>query len=144
MTTYGIGAGLWLTGVLWLIFHYFMVRQTAFGPAPDPWEHRWLSMHGLFAFATLWVFGVLWGRHIVAGWRSGQRRATGTTLFLVLIGLVITGYLLYYPLGDDSPSAMAIWHWAIGLPLVIVFLIHRFWPALSRGLGQVRVEGDPK
>ena len=83
VTTYIIGAGLWLSGVLWLIFHYFMVSQTAFGPQPHPLEHWWLSAHGLFAFATLWLYGLLWGRHIVVGWNSKKRRITGSTLFAI-------------------------------------------------------------
>ena len=64
---YGVGGGLWLTGILWLIFHYFLARETALGPSPNPLEHWWLSLHGLFAFATLWVLGLLWGAHIVNG-----------------------------------------------------------------------------
>lgn len=132
-TTYVIGAGLWLSGVLWLIFHYFMVRQTAFGPQPHPLEHWWLSAHGLFAFATLWQFGLLWGRHIVGGWNSKRRRVSGSTLFVILLTLVVTGYLLYYPPTEESHAPVALIHWIIGLPIALVFVVHRYWRALAGG-----------
>ena len=137
--TYLIGGGLWVTGVLWLIFHYFMVRQSDFGAQPHPLEHWWLSMHGLFAFATLWLFGLLWGRHIVGGWKSERRRISGSLLLVVLLTLVITGYLLYYPPTEDSLSVIALVHWLIGIPIVGFFVVHRFWRRLARRSQVLRV-----
>jgi hypothetical protein len=129
---YGVSAGLWLTGGLWVIFHYFVTRKTAFGPSPHPLEPWWLSLHGLFAFATLWMLGLLWGAHIVGGWRSGRRRITGSVLALVLLELTATGYLLYYPPNDDWLPPLALAHWAVGLLLPAPFLVHRLWRRFSR------------
>lgn len=129
---YVIAAGLWLTGALWLVFHYFLMRQTAFGPAPHPLEHWWLSLHGLFAFLSLWMFGWLWGRHIVWGWKAGRHRLTGGLLFGLLAELIITGYLLYYPPSDDSQAVIAVMHWTVGVGLLIPFFVHRFWRRTSR------------
>ena len=128
----GVGAGLWLTGALWLVFHYYMVRMTEFGPSPHPLEHGWLSLHGLFAFATLWMLGLLWGAHIVGGWTSGRRRITGSLLALALLELIATGYLLYYPPVEDSLATIAWLHWTVGLALPLPFLAHRFWRAGRR------------
>jgi len=122
---YSVGLGLWLTGLLWLVFHYFMARQTAFGPSPHPLEHWWLQLHGLFGFATLWMLGLLWGVHIVGGWKTGRRRVTGSLLFVILAELTITGYLLYYPPSDDAVSVIAILHWGVGLAIPALFLMHR-------------------
>ena len=140
--TYAIGGGLWVSGILWLILHYYMVRQTPFGAQPHPLEHWSLSLHGLFAFATLWLFGLLWGRHITSGWKSGRRRLTGSLLFVTLLTLVISGYLLYYPPTEEALAAIACVHWSIGIPFAIVFVAHRFWRQYShRGQSAVsRVE----
>lgn len=129
LTLYGVGLGLWLTGVLWLVFHYFMVRQTSFGPAPHPLEHWWLSLHGLFAFGTLGMLGLLWAAHIVGGWTSGRRRITGSLLALTLVALTLTGYLIYYPPSEDAAPAIGLAHWIGGLAAPIPFLVHRFWRA---------------
>ena len=129
---YGVGLALWATGALWLVFHYFMVSKTDFGPSPHPLEHWWLSLHGLAAFATLWMFGLMWGTHIVGGWQTGRRRITGSLLLLVLAELIGTGYLLYYPPGDDWVPTLAILHWAIGLAAPAPFIIHRFWARAAR------------
>jgi hypothetical protein len=98
---YVIGVGVWLSGSLWLLFHYFVVHPGPFGPASSPLEPWWLKLHGAFAFAAIWIFGLLWGVHIPAGWSGGRRRGTGGLLVTILGWLVLSGYLLYY-LGDET------------------------------------------
>lgn len=130
LAVYGVGLFLWLSGVLWLIFHYFMVQETEFGPAPHPAEHWFLSLHGLFAFASLWMFGLLWGSHIVGAWKTKRHRVSGSILFGILAALILTGYLLYYPPSDEAVAPIAVIHWGIGLAVVAPFLWHRFWRPL--------------
>src|SRR5262249_54829122 len=74
LAVYLISSGIWATGALWLLFHYFFVRETAFGPSPHPLEFWSRAAHGAFGFAALWLFGVLWGAHVIEGWRSLRRR----------------------------------------------------------------------
>jgi hypothetical protein len=124
---YGVGAVSWTTGALWLVFHYFMVRKTDFGPSPHPFEHWWLSLHGLAAFAALWMFGLMWGAHIAGGWKTGRRRITGSLLLLVLAELIGTGYLLYYPPGEGWVPTLSVLHWAVGLAAPLPFVVHRLW-----------------
>lgn len=122
----GIGLGLWSSGTLWLVFHYFMQRKGEFGPAPDPLEHWWLAAHGLFAFASLWLLGLLWGRHIVGAWKIGRHRISGVLLLGVLAVLIASGYLLYYSGSDETRSVVSLIHWTLGLALPLPFLVHRF------------------
>ena len=128
--TYGIGLGVWATGALWLVFHYFLRTRGVFGPAENPLTHWWLAAHGLFAFATLWLFGLLWGHHIVGAWKTGRHRVSGSLLFAVLAVLIASGYLLYYAGGDDTRSIVSILHWTVGLALPVPFLVHRLMKAV--------------
>ena len=128
--TYGIGLGLWLTGAAWLIYHYFLRTETAFGPAENPLTHWWLAAHGLFAFASLWLFGLLWGQHIVGAWKSGRHRITGSLLFSLLVALIGSGYLLYYAGGDETRSIVSLLHWIVGLAIPLPFFVHRFLKAV--------------
>lgn len=132
--TYAIGFGLWLTGAAWLVFHYFLKVQGEFGPAENPLTHWWLAAHGLFAFATLWLFGLLWGQHVIGAWKSGRHRISGSILFAILAVLIGSGYLLYYAGGDETQAITAVIHWGAGLALPLPFVFHRFRKAMARSL----------
>jgi hypothetical protein len=122
---YIISAGVWLSGGLWLLFHYFLVRQGEFGPTANPLEPWWLRLHGAFAFAAIWMFGLLWGVHITKTWPHRRRRWSGGILAGVFVFLIVSGYLLYY-LGDDAlRPIVSVFHWGIGLACPIFFLFHR-------------------
>lgn len=122
---YIIGIGVWLSGGLWLLFHYFLVKQGEFGPVANPVEPWWLKLHGAFAFAALWMFGLLWGIHITKLWPHRRRRWSGGILTGIFLLLIVSGYLLYY-VGDENvrPIISAL-HWVIGLACPGFFFWHR-------------------
>jgi hypothetical protein len=124
-SVYLVGAGLWLSGALWLVFHYSVRGTGEFGPPRHPLEPWWLEAHGAFAFASLWLLGLLWGVHMMAGWATGQRRWSGGFALAALGVLVLSGFLLYY-LGDDTLRAAAsLLHWSLGLASPLAFFAHR-------------------
>ena len=125
-TVYLVLIGLWSTGALWLVLHYFLTQQGEFGPAPNPFEHPMLAAHGFFAFATLWLFGLLWDRHIAVACDRGLRRSTGVVLVALAFILIASGYLLYYAGSDDVRAKVALIHEAVGLAALLPFLLHRF------------------
>lgn len=111
------GAGLWLTGAVWVIARYFLRRPGEWGPEPSVLEPWSLTAHGAFAFAALWTLGLLWGAHIVRAWATGRRRWTG---------LILTAWLLLY-ITDDGPGALVSpTHWIAGLALPIGYALHRW------------------
>src|SRR4051812_29690046 len=89
-TVYSVAIGVWLTGVLWLIFHYFLRTKTNFGMKNHPLELWWLKLHGAFSFGAIFVLGLLWGSHIVRGWNVNWRRKSGGTLAGTGIVLTLT------------------------------------------------------
>lgn len=123
-TVYGVGAGLWLSGAAWLVFHYFLQRQTEFGSEPHPLEFWSRAAHGLFGFAALWTFGLLWGSHIARGWKWRRHRLSGGVLAGVILWLIVSGYLLYYLGNETALNATQLLHWAAGLALPLPFLAH--------------------
>jgi hypothetical protein len=122
---YGVGAGLWLSGVLWLAFHYFLQVEGPFGVRPHPLESWWLPLHAGFGFATLWVLGLLWGVHVGRAWPTRLKRWSGSVLLAGLAVLVASGYLLYYLSNDALRADTALIHWILGLACPAIFLIHR-------------------
>jgi hypothetical protein len=123
---YAVGVGVWLSGALWLLFHYFLLRDGPFGPSPHPLEFWSRAAHGALGFASLWVFGMLWSAHLVEGWRSRRRRWSGSAAFALVAWLVVSGYLLYYLGNDGLISIISLLHWSVGLSLPVPFLLHRF------------------
>ncbi len=122
---YAVGLGLWLSGALWLLFHYFFEQKGQLGASPHPLESWWLTLHGAFGFAAIWTFGWLWRAHITGGWATRRKRPSGGLLVGTLAGLTFSGYLLYY-LGHEQLHALtSLLHWSAGLACPIPFLVHR-------------------
>ena len=84
-----------------------------------------LVLLGVLAFAALWLFGLLWGVHIVPGWSRGRLRKSGGWMVGSLIFLTASGYLLYYLTDDQSRSVASLLHWSAGLALPALFAVHR-------------------
>jgi hypothetical protein len=125
LALYVVGIGVWLSGGLWLLFHYLLLEQSEFGPKPNPLEPWWLKLHGAFAFAGIWLLGLLWGMHITIAWPLSRRRLSGGMLTGVLIWLTLSGYLLYYIGNDDARTIVSALHWGIGLGCPVFYLLHR-------------------
>lgn len=120
-----VALGLWSSGTLWLLFHHFFERPGQFGSRPHPLESWWLSLHGAFGLAAIWTFGWLWSAHITKGWATGRQRWSGGLLVVILGGLTVSGYLLYYVGQEQLRALTSLLHWSAGLAAPIPFLLHR-------------------
>lgn len=123
---YAVAALLWASGAIWLVAHYYLVAPGDFGPVTSPAEPWALTIHGGAAMAALWFAGLLWGVHVVSGWRGRRGRWSGGLLVGLLGLLAVTGYLLYYVSNDDLRGWTSIVHWVVGLAALPAFLWHRF------------------
>jgi hypothetical protein len=129
LTLYTSGAVLLASGLLWLALHYSVGGGA--GGLPHPLEAWAMRLHGLAAFAGLFVLGVIAGSHIPHGWRmSGRQRwapQRGTGLMLALLGgaLVLTGYLLYYFAPETVRPALGWLHTGVGLAMGAALAVHQ-------------------
>jgi hypothetical protein len=114
------------SGILWLVFHYFLMRQGEFGMEPHPLEAWWLRLHGAAAFVVLWFAGLLWGTHARPNLTRRHWRGSGIIIVTLLALLAISGYLLYYAANDGLHDGARLVHWVLGLALAIPLLIHIF------------------
>jgi hypothetical protein len=124
LALYAVAGGVWLTGGLWLLFHYFIHGQGEFGTTSHPLESWWLTLHGAFAFLSIWTFGVMWATHVVPGWATRRRRPTGIAMTTTVGWLMVSGYLLYYLGGEQSRFVAGLLHWSVGLGAPILFVVH--------------------
>lgn len=82
-----------------------------------------LKVHGGVAMVALVLLGALIN-HIRKGWRARKNRASGLTLVLVILFLVVTGYGLYYAGDEQLRSLISQWHAWIGLTLFLILPVH--------------------
>lgn len=136
-TLYFIAIGVFVTGGLWLIYHYFLRTPGPFGFKNNPLEVWWLKLHGGFSFASMWIFGVLWSVHVVRGWNMRWRRWSGGFLTGFVLALILTGYGLYYIDSREWREWTSIVHWVVGLASLALFFIH--W--LSKSMPHAREKG---
>lgn len=129
-TVYGVSFATWLTGVLWLIYHYFMATEGRFGPITHPLEPWWIRLHAAFSFFAIAVLGLLWGVHIVRGWNANWRRWSGGAMAGVFFVLIATGYGLYYVLDEEWRPRISVIHWVVGLAALVFFFVH--WLSKSK------------
>jgi hypothetical protein len=122
---YVVGTGLWLTGALWLLFHYLLKRQGWLGGV-QPLESWWLRLHGAFAFVAIWTFGLLWGTHVVPGWWTRRRARSGIVLVAFVAWLMVSAYLLYYLGNEEQRFIVSVLHWSVGLSCPVLFTAHRW------------------
>ena len=115
---------LWVSGALWLGFHYFLDVGTLFGAAPHPLERWWLRLHGLAVIATLPVLGSLAVDHAARAWRLRKNRWLGAVLTAYVIWLALSGYALYYFVSDANQTWLSLLHWVPGAGLVPVVAMH--------------------
>lgn len=126
---YGSGASLLLTGVVWLAVHYSIGAGA--GELPHPIETWCIRLHGLAAFAALFMLGVLAAAHIPRGWRLSfqqgwpQQKSTGAMLCGTAALAVLTGYVLYYFAPESLRPAIGWMHAVIGALLAVLIASHR-------------------
>ncbi|MEQ1667736.1 MAG: hypothetical protein ABL868_04715 [Sulfuriferula sp.] len=115
---------LWLSGALWLVFHYFLRVDGEFGVAAHPLEIWWLRLHGLLAFIMLVAVGSVLPIHVRRAWHLRKNRLTGLVMSTVLLWLALTGYALYYFSSDENEAWLPLLHWIVGLALPLMLIVH--------------------
>jgi len=129
LALYFTGALLMFSGAFWLVVHYSVGAGA--GELPHPIESWLIRLHGLAAFAGLFMLGVLAASHVPHGWRVTRRhhwssqRNTGVTLSALAIGLALTGYLLYYFAPEPIRPALGWVHSLLGLAAGLLIVFHR-------------------
>ena len=126
---YATGALLLATGLAWLALHYGVGAGS--GELPHPLEAWTMRLHGLAAFAGLFMFGVMAGAHVTPGWRltllrgwDGQR-SSGVMLCVVAALLALSGYALFYFAPESIRPALGWAHAFIGVLLGVLVASHR-------------------
>lgn len=121
---YACFALLWLSGSLWLVFHYFLRQPGEFDSTAHPLEIWLLRLHGLMVFAGLVALGSVITGHGKPAWRVKRQRRSGLTMAALFLWLSGTGYALYYFAADREESWLPLLHWGVGLAMPLLLAAH--------------------
>lgn len=121
---YGVTAALVVSGIAWIVLHYFFAREGEYGPTIHPAEPWMLKLHGAAAMAGLVIYGSLLPVHIRRAWAIRRNIFLGIGLVLFMLALTVTGYLLYYAGDEETRPVISAVHWIIGLVVPAVLLWH--------------------
>lgn len=121
---YSVFSLLWLSGALWLVFHYFMPVESEFGIAPHPAEIWWLRLHGLLVFAVLVALGTVLPVHAQRAWQLNKNRNSGLLMKILFLWLALSGYALYYFASDSNENWLPLLHWSVGLSVPLLLALH--------------------
>lgn len=135
---YGVVTLLWVSGALWLLFHYFLRTPGEFGTQAHPLESWWLRLHGLAAFASLVVIGSVLPVHARRAWQLKKNRGSGLSMKVITFWLSITGYALYYFASDTNAGWLPLLHWIVGLALPLMLVVH-----IRRGRARAKIAHKP-
>lgn len=123
-TVYATGAVLFLSGAAWLVLRYFMRPVSEFGETVNPLEPWAMKLHGAAAMASLFFVGSLLHLHIRRAVKAGRNLVAGWLLVATLLFLLLTGYGLYYVAGEADRPMWSLLHWAAGLAVALLFVLH--------------------
>lgn len=121
---YSVFSLLWLSGALWLVFHYFMRVPGEFGITPHPAEIWCLRLHGLMVFAVLVALGSVLSNHARRAWQLKKNRYSGLLMKVLLLWLAISGYALYYFASEGNENWLPVLHWGAGISVPLMLVSH--------------------
>jgi hypothetical protein len=119
-------AAIWLvilSGVLWIALDWYLDAEDYTDPL-RVWRHRVLVLHGVAAYALLWIVGRLYALHQQGNWQAQRNRASGLALSVALAVLAGSGLTLYYPPHEDWRDAFSLLHQVLGVALVLLVPLH--------------------
>ena len=119
---YTIVAVVFASGAVWTWLHHFARNENDFGSSPaETWT---LTIHGLFAAASLLVVGSMLPLHVKFAWRAKRNRFNGIFFISIVTLLILTGYGLYY-IGNERLRSWTSWiHLIVGLALPPLLALH--------------------
>jgi uncharacterized membrane protein len=121
---YILVAALTISGVTWLIAHYFLRSASEFGESIHPWEHPAMQLHGAFALLICIISGSLIHWHIQRAHQAKRNRASGWIMVSIMSLLLISGYGLLYLAGEESRFWWSTVHCVTGLSLPLLLILH--------------------
>ena len=124
---YLLSATLFLSGLAWLYFYYFIRIEGEFGLQIHPLQHTFLVIHGTSGLLFLIAVGSVLPMHVIRAWRLKRNRISGGIYLSLISLLTLTGIGLYYLGGEFTRNLASLIHWVIGLVFPVALGVHIYF-----------------
>lgn len=121
---YGMVAALFISGLAWLLAHFFLRVASEFGESNHPLEHWSMQFHGALILPLSFLAGGLLFQHMRRAHRAGRNRNSGWSMIVLLLWLALTGYALYYFASENLRPYWSLVHWVAGCALPLLLWLH--------------------
>ena len=121
------------TGLVYAWMVYLVHPSDPYAVVNHPWQPQVQHLHILAAPLLVFAAGLIWRRHVWAGWKKGgrDRLKSGVSLGLTLAPMVISGYLLQTAVEESWRRAWVVVHLVASGLWLAVYLVHQLWPSIS-------------
>lgn len=126
------------SGMAWMALGWLVDEQDYADPL-HTLRHRMLVLHGITAYALVWMAGRLSNLHQQGNWRAHRNRRNGLLLTAVLALLAVSGLCLYYPPHEDWHETISGLHQGLGIALALLLPLHLL---AARALRRIRTRPD--
>ena len=122
-----------VSGVLYGILKYFARNPDPYSRLGHPWQPAMLAAHVLAAPVAVFAIGLVFRRHALPRWRTGERdgRSSGGILLFLGIALIASGYVLPVLTGDAARRWTGWIHAGIGVLVAGAYLLHPKKPRVT-------------
>jgi hypothetical protein len=116
-----------LSGISLFLLDEFFKIETTYGLRTNPLVDDVKFIHNLFNFIFIFAVGKIFNCHIIHGLKLKKKkhRITGFSIFITIIGLVLSGTLLLYITEESYILDLRSVHWYLGLIFSISFIFHQ-------------------
>ena len=121
-----------LSGAAWLIARYFLRAAGEFGETVHPIEPWAIKLHGAAVMLVLFFLGTLLNSHVRRAIKSRRNLVSGWSMIGVMFFLTMTGFVLYYLASESTRPVWSLLHWAVGLAVPVMILVHMLAGRASR------------
>lgn len=91
---------------------------------PPDWTASNRMLHGIAAYALMFVAGIVAVLHVAPRWRLSRQRKSGLMLAALLVALAVSGLALYYAGSERLRNVSDAVHWLAGLALPLLLAVH--------------------
>ena len=115
-----------VSGLLYGVLKYFVTGSDPDSRLATPWQPSVLAVHLLAAPVAVFGLGLLFRRHALARWMTGERlgRRTGSLMLWLAIPLGLTGYAVSVLTGESARHWTGWIHSAMGLLFAAAYALH--------------------
>jgi hypothetical protein len=122
------------TGLVYAWMIYLVKPSDPYALVNHPWQPQVQHLHILTAPLLVFAAGLIWRRHVWAGWKRGipDRQRSGVSLALTLLPMVLSGSLIQTAVEERWRHIWVIVHLAAAALWLLGYLVHQVIPGFSR------------